>query len=352
MDWIKRNLIFVIGAVVAVALMGVAGWYNWSGWSQNTRAREDLNAKYEELKRLNGLKPHPGDGRKVDNIKLAREQQQEIRKFLQRTERRFVPVPAIPDSGTNVTGEEFASALRLTVDQMQRDATNNSVMLPPNFSYSFSAQRQLVRFSGGSLHALAVQLGEVKALCDVLHRAKINSFDSLRRERHSDDDRSGPQTDYLDVPSQTNELAVLTPYEITFRSFSPELAAVLAGFANSPYGIVVKSVNVEPAMAAVLDPNQPPPVVYSPVPTPMAPAIVYPTTPYGRGAGSERSAEAFAERYGMKGNPLMRPPAYPQPQPQVMVAAPPVKTGLQTVLDEKQLNVRMLVEIVKLLPPK
>ena len=75
-----------------------------------------------------------------------------------------------------------------------------------------------------------MQLGEVKGICEVLFEAKVNSLDNLRRERVSADDSKGPQTDYLGEKSVTNELAVLTPYEVTFRCFSSELAAVLAGF--------------------------------------------------------------------------------------------------------------------------
>jgi hypothetical protein len=55
------------------------------------------------------------------------------------------------------------------------------------------------------------------------------------------DDLSGPATDYLNTPATTNELAIITPYEISFRSFSPELAGVLAGFAQSRYGFIVKA---------------------------------------------------------------------------------------------------------------
>ena len=61
---------------------------------------------------------------------------------------------------------------------------------------------------------------------------------------------AGNATDYLGDKSVTNELAILTPYEITFRSFSPELASVLSGFANSPDGLVAKTINVEQATAA------------------------------------------------------------------------------------------------------
>lgn len=35
MDWIKRNLYFLVGSLVAVALMGLAGWYLYSKWQLN-----------------------------------------------------------------------------------------------------------------------------------------------------------------------------------------------------------------------------------------------------------------------------------------------------------------------------
>ena len=121
---------------------------------------------------------------------------------------------------------------------MQRDATKASVALPPKdsdgqtYSFSFAAQRESLAYAPGSLEPLSVQLAEVKAICAVLFQAKVNSLDNIRRERVSEDDLKGPQTDYLPEKSVTNELAVLSPYEVTFRCFSSELAAVLAGFAG------------------------------------------------------------------------------------------------------------------------
>ena len=141
---------------------------------------------------------------------------------------------------TKVTDRDFSVALSRTIDQMQRDANNTSVSLQPKYSFSFQAQRQAVNFAAASLVPLSVQLGEVKVICDVLFQAKVNWIDSIRRERVCTDDASGPQTDYLAQQSVTNELAVLSPYELTFRCFSSELAAVLAGFASSPHGLLVK----------------------------------------------------------------------------------------------------------------
>ena len=108
----------------------------------------------------------------------------------------------------------------------------------------------IVRFAPGSLDPLAVQLGEVKDISEILFAAGINTLDGIQRVRVSDDDTAGPQADYLGDVSVTNNLAVLTPYAVTFRSFSPELAKVLAGFAASPNGLIVKAINIGPAGAA------------------------------------------------------------------------------------------------------
>jgi hypothetical protein len=193
---------------------------------------------------------------------------------------------------------------------------------------------------------MAMQLGEVKAICDVLIRAKIHALDSLRRERVSSDDAAGNQTDYLSIPSLTNELAVLSPYEITFKCFSPELAGVLGGFATSPYGFLVKNIALEPAVALTTETTSVTAVTPQPVPVPVTPT--YPTTP-----------NPYTQRYGnLGGDGEYRPntPGYPRPVtpiPQPVQVAPvaPRPTGLQTVLDEKQLKVTLLVEVVKLLPP-
>jgi hypothetical protein len=364
MAWIKRNLYFVVGSLLALCLMVGAGFYTFTRWQRNSGEREKLNEAYSELKRLNNLNPHPGDGKKVDNIKLAREQTQELRKFLGKTTNTFVRIAPIPDS-PKVAGSEFASALRLTIAQLQRDATNNSVVLPANYNYSFEAQRQQP-FLVGNLDALAVQLGEVKAISDVLNQAKINSLLSIRRERVSTEDNSGPPTDYLDIHSETNELAVLTPYEISFQSFSTELADVISGFANSPHAILVKSVNVRPAATGmVLDPTT---MTYAP--SPATPTYITPTyipqTPVpsaipGRLPPGERSSrDMFNERYGIpsggKDSMMSRYQQRYQPPPVAPVMIAPTaaapRGGLQPMLDERQLDVTIMVQIVKLLPPK
>lgn len=340
MDWIKRNLIFVVSAAVALGLMGAAGFYSFSGWKHNADELEKLNAGYEELKRLNTLNPHPGGG-KVDNIKLAREQQKELQAFITKVAAHFERIAAIPDA-TNVSGKEFSSALQQTIDQLQREATNNSVILPPKYRFSFEAHLGRVQFAAGSLGLLAVQLGEVKTIVSILNSAKINALDGIRRERVSVDDAAGSPTDYLDIKSTTNELAVMTPYEVTFRSFTPELAAVLSGLAASPHGLLVKSINVEPAPA---------PTVPDPSVTSVAP--IYYANPAAAASPQPDSGAAFRSRYGIGGGKDRYGPATPAMQTAPLaVAAQTAKPTIQTLVKERQLKVVMLIQVVKLLPPK
>ncbi len=340
MDWIKRNLVFVVGGVVTLVLMGLAGWYCFSGWNNNAQQKDLITAAYGELTTLYANKPAPGDGKKVNNIALAKEQQKEAREFLQKLAVFLQPIPALPP-GETVTGRAYSAALQETITQLQREATNSSVILPPRYKFSFEKQAGLVTFAPGTLEPLAIQLGEVRAICDVLNVAKINSLDAIRRERvpGSPDDLSGPASDYIDFQSTTNELAVISPYEITFRCFTPELAAVLAGFAQSPYGLIVKGINVEPAANPLLAETS----TYA-TPSYIPAQIPQPANRMMEEGGALGGRYGGGGRYGQPApQPIYAQPTYAQPAP---------KSGLQPFLREKQLKVTLLLHVVKLLPPK
>jgi len=347
MDWIKRNLVFVIGAAVTLVLMALAGWYSYSGWSNNVQQREDIAKAYEELNSLYASKPAPGDGKKVDNIKLAKEQQKEAQEFIQKLagSLQAIPtIPAMPPGVTNIASRDYSAALQETIAQLQKEAANSSVILPPRYKFSFEKQASLVTFAPGTVEPLAVQLGEVKAICDILNQAKVNSLDGIRRERvaGSPDDMNGPATDYLNAPAITNELAILTPYEVSFRSFTPELAGVLAGFAQSRYGFIVKAVNVEPAQASMTPEGVAAAPVYA-QPAYIPPPVAQPTRLAEEGGARSRYGTVpGANPYGAY--------AAGQPVPVATVATPAAKSGLQILLKEKQLKVTLLVHVVKLLP--
>jgi hypothetical protein len=334
MDWIKRNLFFVIGSAAALVLMLLAAFYLYSGLTKNNEALEKLNAEYAELMRLNDQKPHPGND-KIDNIKAAREQAGEVRAFVGRTAKVFEPIPAIPAS-PDLNNAMLAGALRRTVDKLRKDAANGGVQLATNYYFSFTAQKDRIMFDQAGLKPLATQLGEVKVICDVLFAARINALDNIRREKISAHDNESQQlADYLDRATVTNDLAVISPYEVSIRCFSSELAGVLSGFASSPHCLIVKAINVEPAV--------------------LGSGLGGESGVYG-GAGMPgrfgAPVDSTAALYGMMpdGGAGVRPPAGGAYVPPARGAT--ARGGLPTLLDEKQLKVTMLIEVVKLTAKK
>jgi len=300
MTWIKRNLFFVIGGVLALAMLGAAGFYDFASWKRNSAALDKLNDVYNQLREYASHKPSPG--RNGENIQLANQQTAQVREWITQARNYFRPIAPIPNPTNGlISNEIFADALHRTIDQLQHDATNANVAIPLQYTFSFEAQRSRVKFAPGSLNALAAQLGEVKTIAQILFAARVNQLDGIQRARASDDDASGPQTDYLADSSVTNALTVVTPYAVTFRAFSPEIAQVLAGFASSPHGFVVKSINVQPAGMVQA------------------------------GGGSDMGMGA-------------PPPTMPAS------GFTPGRSGPQTVLQEQLLRATIEVEIVKLLP--
>lgn len=331
MSWIKRNLPFVIGGVVAVALLGLAGFYFYSKWQLNNKNLEELERAYADWERITNLNPNPGNT-KTNNIENARAQQARARAVIDRVQRYFAPIPSVPNPENGViTKEAFASALRRTIQQLQRDATNAGVELPPNYTFSFEAQKDLYSFAPGSLEPLSKQLGEIKMVCNILFKSKINALRNVRRERISPDDYSANAVpdNYLEQTHVgiTNEMAILAPYEVQLECFSAELASVLAGFASTPHGFIVKSVNVVPASGTA--------------------AVTPGATPYENPYAQAYTPEALRAR-GVYGNPYN--PYAAAAAAAAAAQAPATRGGLQTVLDEKPLSVTLVLDVVRLLP--
>jgi len=314
MPWIKRNLLFVVGLAVALALLGFGVFfYLLSNMAAAQAADEELNSKNAEYGELLERKPFPSK----ENIAAAQVEQARLAKFQEGLRTQF---------GTSVMPEgvddaAFKNLLDMTVDSLEKHAAASGVTLPNpadgKFAFTFDQQRKQLEFSQKALVPLTAQLLDIQDICRVLFDAKILGLESLRRTPTSTNDIT-PPSNYLSKKVTTNTVtgAAVFPYEITFKCFSAELAGVLAGFVNSEPLYIVKSINVERSPA---DGG---------------------STGLGMAAGMPPS---MASRYGM-------PPGLSS---RYGIGAPPAAAPRpgEAPLDDKPLRVTINVDVIKLPPP-
>jgi hypothetical protein len=332
MPWIKRNLFLVIGGLIALALLGIAGYFLYTKIQLNEEVSAKLDESTTKLKTLVNRDPHPGTPN-MDNIGAAKKELQRIQSFVREVKHYF---PALTTN--QLTDREFRALLDTTISELKRSAERSGVELSSkDYWFTFAAQKNSINFGSGVITPLAAQLAEIKALCNVLYDAKVISLTGLKRAPVATEDSGF--TDYLSTKAQTNELAVVVPYEITFQSFSTELASVLEGLIRSTHCFVVRNVAVEKASDSpstdTINPYGPNP--YGPTPY----SDPYRRTPYGPYGGrpGERMDPGLRQRYGMA---PVAPPVAPAPRPG--------RGGLTTVLDEKPLKIVLSLESVRLKP--
>jgi hypothetical protein len=326
MQWIKRNLFLVGGGIVALALLGFAGFYLYTKIQQDNAVSEELSAATTKLETLAKRDPYPNP----DNIKAAKDEGKRLQGFLGDVEKHFAgaPYPAQLDS------REFRAYLDTTRAKLLNDAQKAGVEVPTNYWFTFGAQKGSFNFPANSLIPLASQLADIQSMCQVLFDAKVNSLVWLRRVPVDSQDNLGSQ-DYLNAKAVTNSWGVIFPYEVTFNGFSSQLATVLEGLDRLPYCFIVTNIVVEPAANAAS------PTEGSPFVNPYANMATDPQAMLAQRYGASRYG--MASRYGNRyaGAPQMMQPVQPV-----------VQSGPRTILDEKPLRFILYVQAVKLKPRK
>src|SRR6266568_3433134 len=339
MNWLKRNLFLVGGGVVALGLLGFAVFFLLTRKQTVDEVTAELNTRTEEWKQLVARDPYPNQ----ENIERAKGEQKRLADFLDQTRRFFVPVASFP---TNLDGATFKNLLETTISELVHDAEKSGVTLPSSnhYDFTFKPQRSSLDFAPATLVPLAMQVSELRAICDVLFDARIHTLVGLRRSPVAKEDENAASSgDYLGGRKPTTNTvtgAVLAPYEIVFHGFSTELAAVLEGFYRTPNCFIVKNIdvqtNVVSASADYFAPVYMPSYSFAPSPGVPPPAL----TPM----------QQMQMRYGGRYNrgPSMPMPLAP-PAPTLATPAAPVRKGPETVLDERPLKITMYVEAVRLI---
>ena len=149
-----------------------------------------------------------------EGIQGAQKEQQQVEALLNDVRKFFTPIsyPPVKDS------HEFRLLLDRTIEQLERDAKETAVSLPPKYAFSFKPQSEAVQFDSANLRPLAMQLAEISTICQIVFKAKVHSIENIRRVPIAREDVG--QSDYIDKKAVTNALEIHMPYEFTFRSFS------------------------------------------------------------------------------------------------------------------------------------
>ena len=326
MAWLKRNLFLVVGGVVALALLGCAGYFLYFKKQQEEQVTEELSTTTELYKKLVNRDPHPGTDR-LDNIGAAKAEEKKLQVFLGELKKFFVPSIS---TTKDLTSREFRALLDNTISEWQHSAERAGVEVTKDYWFTFSPQKSAVTFATNVLGPLKAQLIDIRALCKVLFDAKPVSLASIRRVSAASEDTSAQ--DFLSTKSVTNEWAILTPYEITFTGFSEQLAAVLEGLIRANNCFVVRNIIVYQSESA-------PPLETSPFPPMFNPYDRYRMSPFGPQSRGE------GDRYrGPQGGQRFTPPPPVAPSPVRTASAGPAGLG------EKVLRITLETDSVRLKP--
>lgn len=337
MAWLKRNLALVITSVVALGLLGFAGFFLWTKMEEASDASAKLLEQTEQLTKLAERKPHPGTD-KLNNIKSAQEEVVRVTNFLAEIKKKHFD---IIDVSNKVDAAVFKSLLDNTIGELERNAKQVSVALPPKFDFGFSEQRKKVELNAKALPMLFAQLKDIRNIANVLYNARINQIVSFRRSQTADDPATGGDDYLMNYKLGTNNAAntLSSTYEASFVGFSADLASVLEGLLRAPGCYIVKAVTVEQFQTS--DEHGTDGESASPIPSVISRygmdprmAARYGLMPGGRGGAMSR--------YGGR-----RPGGEGAPPPVALVPAPP-KQGPGTHIDENKLKFKLLIESVKL----
>src|SRR5262249_39021827 len=103
MAWVKRNLYFLISSIVAVVLLGLAGYYFYTNYALNNENEKKLYEAYAQLDNL--TKKNPRD-EQVDNIKGARQDLTNVLALIEKEKAFFLPIPPIPNTTNGAVSKD------------------------------------------------------------------------------------------------------------------------------------------------------------------------------------------------------------------------------------------------------
>jgi len=253
---------------------------------------------------------------------LAKDEHKKMEDLLQ-TMRDRIAGPPLPKDLNN---KEFRALLDNTIVEMRRDADKRGITLPnqgQDYWFTFQSQKTAVEFK--NLETLTYELLDIKTIVDILYNSKVHDLIGLKRVQANSDENGA---DFLmDKRITTNDVAIISPYEVTFQGFSAELGRVMEGLIKAKRCFIVKNIGVDKAPSTT--PSSTPR-------TPAPPVMPYGGSPYG---GMSRGGYYGGGGYGRG---MMPQPAAP--------AAQPLTPRNNVILDENKLRITLAIDSVRIKP--
>jgi len=310
MLWLKRNILLVVSVMGALALLGVAITYLLSEYGVYNSYDESIKQLKDGIKTLSEYNPTPNEA----NIAIIQNNGVVLKKFMDEAGGLFV---SITNQTTN--SGQFKILLDKTISELTREATNSGISLPPRYRFTFGELQAQATIPVTLIADLAVQLEEIRTIALVLFESRISSLQSIQRTPVKGEAASSSAEFLTDRVVTTNHYGIVAPYVVSFKCFTPELAAVLNKFATHRYFLVVRKVEVQSSEGG------------TPMPAP------------------KRDDEMMGIPPGFPpGQPAMAPRTPPTPVAAKGKAGPVApKSNLVKLLDEKPLLVTMRIDIIK-----
>jgi hypothetical protein len=319
MAWVKRNIIWLIGGILSLGMVGGAAVFTMEARKKQEEAVNNLSTYTNTVNRLKSAKPFPGPAlvEKIEAETVV------VRSFIDEAEKMFVY-----EEPQRMPSQEFKVHLINSLVKMRTEATNYNVALPPNFNFTFTHLLPMPNLLPYSIKPLQVQLRDIQEIAQILFESRIHSLDSFARVPAYAREPGSKNVLVYDMGVRTNlttDKAVFTstPYKFAFKGFTTELTEVLNRFARAKRFYVVKKLEIE--------------------------TVPPKAEPGGGMLAAGRMDEGAMDPSDPNMTPAQRLNYLEQARLAARRGAVPAQPQFVTIVNERPLSVKMVVDVVKLI---
>ncbi len=175
MEFIKQNKLLVVGGAIALVLFLVAGAFlflNLRQYATDTGAAEENQSR---LTQLETRQPGPT----AANVQTVSSNAVLLEKSLKRLQAELRRNQIEP---VHKPGSVFNFYLKTMIDQINKAAEKQKMLVPAKFDYGFKAYVEGRQPATGEVARLTVQVQVVKSLMDVLLQARVAEMVAIERQ--------------------------------------------------------------------------------------------------------------------------------------------------------------------------